>query len=87
MERLALELGCSIDSLPTEYLGLPLGGEHRVTYAWDGEEERLRKRLALWKRQYISKGERLTLIRSTLSNMSTYLMSLFHLPRRVKLRL
>ena len=50
-------------------------------------EERLRKRLALWKRQYISKGGRLTLIKSTLFNMSTYLMSLFCLPRRVKLRL
>ena len=54
---------------------------------WDGVEERLRKRLVMWKRQYISKGGRLTLIKSTLSNMPTYLMSLFRLPRRVKLRL
>ena len=53
----------------------------------DGVEERFRKRLALWKRQYISKGGRLTLIKSTLSNMPIYLMSLFRLPRRVKLRL
>ena len=87
VERLALELGCNIGSLPTDYLGLPLGSKHKASYLWDGVEERLRKRLALWKRQYISKGGRLTLIKGTLSNMPTYLMSFFRLPRRVKLRL
>ena len=54
---------------------------------WDGVEERFRRRLGLWKRQYISKGERLTLIRSVLSNMPTYLLSLFRLPKKVKLRM
>ena len=50
VERLALGLGCSIGSLPTKYLGLPLGAKHRATYMWDEVEERLRKRLALLKR-------------------------------------
>ena len=44
--------------------------------AWDGVEERFR-RLAMWKGQYISKGERATLIRSTLSSLSVYMLSLF----------
>ena len=83
VERLAFELGCNIGSLPTEYLGLPLGAKH---VGWDGRKG-FRRKLALWKRQHISKGERPTLIRSTLSNMLTYLMSLFHLPKGVKLRL
>ena len=68
LERLALEHGCKIGSLPTAYLGLPLGAKHSSTSLWDEIEERFRKMLALWKRQYISKGGRLTLIRSTLSN-------------------
>ena len=84
---LARELGCSIGSLPTRYLNLPLGAKHKTIGVWDEVEERFCKRLALWKRQYMSKGGRLTLIRSTLSNMPTYLMSLFHLPKGVKLRL
>ena len=86
-ENLALELGCKIGSLPAEYLGLPLGAKHKVARVWDGVEERFRKRLVNWKRQYISKGGRLTLIRSTMSNMPTYVMSLFRLPRKVKIRL
>ena len=86
-ENLALELGCKIGSLPAEYIGLPLGAKRKAASVWDGVEERFRKRLASWKRQYISKGGRLTLIRSTLSNMPTYVMSLFRLPRKVEIRL
>ena len=42
--------------LPSTYLGLPLGGPHKSVAVWDGVEERMRKRLALWKMQFISKG-------------------------------
>ena len=37
--------------------------------------------------QYISKSGRLTLIRSTLSNLHIYIMSLFHLHKGIKSRL
>ena len=53
---------------------------------WDEVEEKFRKRLAMWKRQYILKRGKLTLIRSTLSSMSIYFMSLFCMPRQVRLR-
>ncbi|RVW55706.1 LINE-1 retrotransposable element ORF2 protein [Vitis vinifera] len=75
-ELLAAELGCKVGSLPSTYLGLPLGASHKSVMVWDGMEERMRKRLALWKRQFISKGGRITLIRSTLASIPTYLMSL-----------
>ena len=77
MEGLALELGCKVGGLPSCYLGLPLGAPFNSLAVWDGVEERFRKRLAMWKSQYISKGGRLTLIRSTLSSMPIYFMSLF----------
>ena len=77
LEELAEELGCIFGTLPTTYLGLPPRARHNSATVWDGVEERFRKRLALWKRQYIFKGGRLTLIRSTLSNMPIYTMSLF----------
>ncbi|KAJ9705360.1 hypothetical protein PVL29_003414 [Vitis rotundifolia] len=86
LEALALEVGCKVGRLPTSYLGIPLGANHKSVVVWDEVEERFRKRLAMWKRQFISKGERITLIRSTLSSMSIYLMSLLRMPRVVSLR-
>ena len=83
IEGLAMELGCSTRILPTNYLGLPLGARRNSTYVWDGVEERFRKKLAIWKMQYISKGGRLTLIKSILSNLPIYIMSLFRLPKGV----
>ena len=76
-EILALELGCDVGSLPMTYLGVTFGSKHNSQRVWDGVEERFTKRLAIWKRHYISKGGRLTLIRSTLSNMLIYIVSLF----------
>ena len=76
VELLALKLGCNVGTLPSTYLGLPLGAPHKSMVVWDGMEEMMWKILALWKIQYISKGERITLIRSTLVSMSIYLMSL-----------
>ena len=87
IEDLALELGCKVGGLPSCYLGLPLGGPFKSEVVWDGVEERFRKRLAMWKRQYISKGEKLALIWSTLSSMPIYFMSLFYFPIKVRLRL
>ena len=83
VEALMVELGCIAGTLPTTYLGLLLGALHKSVGIWDPIEERFRRRLAIWKRQYISKGGRVTLIRSILSNIPIYLMSLFWIPSLV----
>ena len=62
IEEMAVELGCRVGSLPTVYLEMPLGAHHKAPSMWCGVEERMRRRLALWKRQYISKGGRIALI-------------------------
>ncbi|RVW37936.1 Transposon TX1 uncharacterized 149 kDa protein [Vitis vinifera] len=87
MDDLAWEFGCKVGSLPSTYLGMPLGASFKSTSVWDGVEDRFRKRLGMWKRQYLSKGGRATLIRSTLSNLPIYLMSLLCLPSVVRRRL
>ncbi|RVX00219.1 putative ribonuclease H protein [Vitis vinifera] len=87
IEEMAVELGCRVGSLPNVYLGLPLGAPHKASSMWDGVEEKMRRRLALWKRQYISKGGRVTLIKSTLASMPIYQLSLFRMPKMVVRRL
>ena len=85
--ELAAIFGCKVGVLPTTYLGLPQGVAHNLVVVWDGVEERFRKRLSMWKRQYIYERGRLTLIKSTLASLPIYFMSLFWMPRRVRLRL
>ena len=87
VEEMAAELGCKVGSMPSVYLGLPLGAPNKSTVVWDGVEEKMRRRLAHWKRQYISKGGRLILIKSTMASMSLYQMSLFRMPKSVARRL
>ena len=70
-------LGCKTSCLPMTYLGLPLRAKFKAKAIWNGVLDKMEKRLAGWKRLYLSKGGRLTLIKSTLSNIPTYFLSLF----------
>ena len=80
-----MELRCKVGSLPTSYLRLPLGAPHKAVAVRDEVEEKYSKRLTLWKINYISKGGRLTLIRSTML-ACLFTVSLFCMPRVVKQR-
>ena len=68
VEESAKVLGSSVGTLPYRYLGLPLGTPFKSTWVWDMIKERFQKRFVMWKRQYLSKGGRLTLIKSMLSS-------------------
>ena len=87
VDEAAAVFGCKVGNLSTTYLGLPLGAPHNSCRVWDVIEETFKRKLATWKKQYLSKEDRLTLIKSTLSNLPIYFMSLFVIPRKVRLRL
>ena len=40
-DDLIVEIGCKVGSLPSTYLGLPLGASFKLVASWDGIEERL----------------------------------------------
>jgi len=83
MDELAGILGCGVSSLPLKYLGLPLGAPFKAKACWDEVVGKIERRLASWKRLYLSKGGRVTLIKNTLSNLPTYFLSLFPIPSRL----
>jgi hypothetical protein len=87
VSELASILGCRISAFPLTYLGLPLGATFKRKTIWNSVIERMEKRLAGWKKLYLSKGGRLTLIKSTLSSLPSYYLSLFPLPMEVARRL
>ena len=80
-------LGCKQGSLPMKYLGLPLGANFKDKTIWNPILEKMKRKLAGWKRLYLSKGGRVTLIKSTLSNLPTYFLSLFPIPASVANRI
>jgi hypothetical protein len=53
------------------YLGLPLGASFKASMVWNPILEKVKRRLAGWKKLYLSKGGRLTLLKNTLSSLST----------------
>jgi hypothetical protein len=87
VSQLAGSLGCGTADLPLKYLGLPLGASFKLKAIWRDLEDLMARRLAPWKRTYLSKGGRVALIKSTLSNMPTYLLSLFPIPADVAKRI
>ncbi|WMV47514.1 hypothetical protein MTR67_040899 [Solanum verrucosum] len=87
IQSLATILGCRVEQLPTTYLGMPLGHNHKELEIWDGIIEKIEKKLVNWKAQYISLGGRVTLINFVLDSLPTYVMSLFPIPAKVEERL
>ncbi|KAL4032276.1 hypothetical protein IC575_005346 [Cucumis melo] len=72
--------GIPCHSLPLSYLGVPLGGNPKSNLFWRNVEDKIQKKLNNWKYAQISKGGRLTLIKSTLSSLPIYQLSVFQAP-------
>ena len=77
-------LGCRIRSLPMTYIGMPLGVSHKSPTVWNPIFEKIKRKLAGCKKMCLSKSGRLTLLKSTLSNLPTYYLSLANKIERLK---
>ena len=87
LDSLATIMGCEIIQLPMAYMGLPLGANFKSKSIWDPILEKMKLKFSEWQRLYLSKGGRITLIKSTLSSLPTYFLSLFPVPASVALRI
>jgi hypothetical protein len=70
MTELTDILCCKIGSLPMTYLGMPLEAPFKVKNVWNSILEKMEHRLSGWKKLNLSKGRRVTLLKSTLSSPS-----------------
>ncbi|KAL4282828.1 hypothetical protein GQ457_16G022450 [Hibiscus cannabinus] len=76
-------VGCTSESLPTEYLGMPLGYSRNSVELWKPILKKFHDRLEGWKGRLLSFGGRLTLLRSVFNNLPVYFMSLIQIPAGV----
>ncbi|XP_028096961.1 uncharacterized protein LOC114296820 [Camellia sinensis] len=76
-------LNCRNQSLPLVYLGLPLGASPRLKKTWKTVIDKIRAKLASWKRKLLSFRGCLTFIRSVLSSLPVYYLSIFKMPQYV----
>jgi len=83
LKRLVEVIGCTMGRWPIQYLGLPLRGNPKTVAFWDPVVEKVSKKLACWKRSYISIDGCITLIKATLLNILMYYMSLYKMPSKV----
>lgn len=66
---MAFIFGCNISRLPMKYLCLLLGALFKSKFTWDDVlEKKMELELASWKIMYLSKGDRIALNKTILSN-------------------
>lgn len=82
LEATARFLNCKICKVPFNYLGIPIGANPRRAETWKPIIEKLRSRLAVWKRRNLSFGGRIMLIHSVLSNLPIYFLSFMKLRQK-----
>lgn len=76
-------MGCQMHKLPIKYLGMPLGANPKRKSTWKPILDRFKSKLASWKRRYLSIGGRIVLIKSVLSSLPIFYMSLFKIPEGI----
>ncbi|KAL0555833.1 hypothetical protein IC582_004334 [Cucumis melo] len=79
-DQIASQWRITTKFFPINYLGVPLGGKQTTKAFWKNIDEKISKKLASWKYSMLSKGGKITLIKSTLASLPTYQLSIFKAP-------
>ena len=84
LQRFAATLNCKVMVTPFVYLGLPVGGCHKRSDFLNVVIERVQGKLSSrWNGRCLSMAGRICLIKSVLSSVPLFFMSLFKLPSGV----
>lgn len=77
---MALIIGCRSGTMPTTFLGLPIGINMRSRKPWKILIEKFKKRMRNWKVKTLSFGGRHTLVCNVLGSLGTFMFSLYKAP-------
>ena len=69
-------LNCDIMKVHFSYLGVLVGGNHKRCAFWDGVITKIRNRLSAWKGKTLSLAGRLCLIKSVLTSLPLFYVSI-----------
>ncbi|GJS42896.1 RNA-directed DNA polymerase, eukaryota [Tanacetum coccineum] len=83
VESAANLIGCSILYSPFNYLGVKVGANMSRISSWDDVVAKVSSRLSKWKIKTLSIGGRLTLLKSVLTSIPLYHMSIYKVPMGV----
>ncbi|GJS90564.1 RNA-directed DNA polymerase, eukaryota [Tanacetum coccineum] len=79
----ANSIGCSTLTVPSNYLGVKVGVSSSRSCSWKDVLSKIIARLSKWKLKTLSIGDRLTLLKSVLTSLPLYQMSVYKVPMRV----
>lgn len=80
---MAEKLECRVRVFPITYLGLKVGGRRLGTETWGDPIEKVKGRIRSWDRKGLSMGGRITVIKSILSALPIYGLSILPMPKKV----
>ena len=80
-------LGTPLGTLPIRYLGLPLSTGQICGADWQSVVGKVEQRLEGWKTKVLSKGGRLVLLKSVLSAIPSFYLSIFKIPVSIERKL
>ncbi|GJS10251.1 RNA-directed DNA polymerase, eukaryota [Tanacetum coccineum] len=76
-------IGCTTFTTPFNYLGVKVGTAISRSCSWEDVLSKISARLSKWKIKTLSIGGRLTLIKSVLTSLPLYHMSIYKVPKGV----
>ncbi|CAI8608183.1 unnamed protein product [Vicia faba] len=76
-------LCCEIGKFLANFLGIPVGSNHRTQAVWKSVIIKMKNMLSAWKGRFLSIGGRVTLINAVLNTIPIYFLSFFKIPKVV----
>ena len=80
LETYARSFNCGVMQVPFKYMGLKVGGNPRRTQFWDPVVDKVRARLSAWKGKCLSLAGRVCLVKSVLTSIPLFYLSIFKSP-------